>query len=143
MRLKAPIIAVTAAAILAGGGAAWALTAAGQARPAASGHPTATVTRARPRPSPTRPAGPVLEAAGQPAKVKAKGAVLADAATGQVLWSRDVSTQRPMASVTKVMTALLVLESGGLNRQIRVPKAAQSSPGSTAVNPRGCIPGMC
>jgi serine-type D-Ala-D-Ala carboxypeptidase (penicillin-binding protein 5/6) len=126
MRLKAPIIAVTAAAILAGGGAAWALTAAGQARPAASGHPTATVTRARPRPSPTRPAGPVLEAAGQPAKVKAKGAVLADAATGQVLWSRDVSTQRPMASVTKVMTALLVLESGGLNRQIRVPKAAQS-----------------
>jgi D-alanyl-D-alanine carboxypeptidase (penicillin-binding protein 5/6) len=56
--------------------------------------------------------------------VKAKGAVLADAATGQVLWDRDANTQRPMASVTKVMTALLVLKSGDLGREIRVPKAA-------------------
>ena len=58
--------------------------------------------------------------------MKAKGAVLADAATGQVLWGRDVDTERPMASVTKVMTALLVLQSGDLGRQIRVPKAALS-----------------
>jgi D-alanyl-D-alanine carboxypeptidase (penicillin-binding protein 5/6) len=50
--------------------------------------------------------------------------VLADAATGQVLWGRDVGTPRPMASVTKVMTALLVLRSGDLGREIRVPKAA-------------------
>jgi D-alanyl-D-alanine carboxypeptidase (penicillin-binding protein 5/6) len=56
--------------------------------------------------------------------VKAKGAVLADAASGQVLWGRDLGTERPMASVTKVMTALLVLEGGNLGRQIRVPKAA-------------------
>jgi D-alanyl-D-alanine carboxypeptidase (penicillin-binding protein 5/6) len=63
---------------------------------------------------------------GAPSGVKAKGAVLADAATGQVLWGRDVDTQRPMASVTKVMTALLVLGSGHLGREIRVPKAAVS-----------------
>jgi D-alanyl-D-alanine carboxypeptidase (penicillin-binding protein 5/6) len=56
--------------------------------------------------------------------VKAKGAVLADAATGQVLWGRAPTTERPMASVTKVMTALVVLESGGLDQKIRVPKAA-------------------
>ena len=68
----------------------------------------------------------MLEAAGQPAGVKAKGAVLADAATGQVLWSRNLNTERPMASVTKVMTALLVLQSGDLNREIRVPKAAET-----------------
>jgi D-alanyl-D-alanine carboxypeptidase (penicillin-binding protein 5/6) len=61
---------------------------------------------------------------GAPRGVKAKGAVLADAATGQVLWSRDPGTERPMASVTKVMTALLVLEGGNLGREIRVPKAA-------------------
>jgi D-alanyl-D-alanine carboxypeptidase (penicillin-binding protein 5/6) len=61
---------------------------------------------------------------GAPSRVKAKGAVLADAATGQVLWGRDVDTQRPMASVTKVMTALLVLKGGDLGREIRVPKAA-------------------
>jgi D-alanyl-D-alanine carboxypeptidase (penicillin-binding protein 5/6) len=61
---------------------------------------------------------------GAPKGVKAKGAVLADAATGQILWGRDVNTRRPMASVTKVMTALLVLKSGDLGREIRVPKAA-------------------
>jgi D-alanyl-D-alanine carboxypeptidase (penicillin-binding protein 5/6) len=62
--------------------------------------------------------------AGAPGGVKAKGAVLADAATGQILWGRDLGTERPMASVTKVMTALLVLQGGNLGQQIRVPKAA-------------------
>jgi D-alanyl-D-alanine carboxypeptidase (penicillin-binding protein 5/6) len=61
---------------------------------------------------------------GAPSGVKAKGAVLADAASGQVLWGRDADTERPMASVTKVMTALLVLQSGNLDREIQVPKAA-------------------
>jgi D-alanyl-D-alanine carboxypeptidase (penicillin-binding protein 5/6) len=62
--------------------------------------------------------------AGAPGGVKAKGALLADAATGQVLWGRDLGTERPMASVTKVMTALLVLESGHLGHEILIPKAA-------------------
>jgi D-alanyl-D-alanine carboxypeptidase (penicillin-binding protein 5/6) len=66
----------------------------------------------------------VIQVAGAPGGVKAKGAVLADAATGQVLWGRDLGTERPMASVTKVMTALLVLQGGNLGQQIRVPKAA-------------------
>ena len=66
----------------------------------------------------------MIEVAGAPGGVKAKGAVLADVATGQLLWGRGVDTERPMASVTKVMTALLVLQAGNLGRQIRVPKAA-------------------
>jgi len=68
----------------------------------------------------------VIAVAGAPAGVKAKGAVLADAATGQVLWSRDVDTMRPMASVTKVMTALLVLQGGDLGQEIHVSKVAVS-----------------
>ena len=68
-------------------------------------------------------------------------AVLADAATGQVLWSRRLNTQRPMASVTKVMTALLVLESGGLNRKIRVPKAAQTYAWKYGGESAGLYPG--
>jgi serine-type D-Ala-D-Ala carboxypeptidase (penicillin-binding protein 5/6) len=66
----------------------------------------------------------VIAVAGAPGGVKAKGAVLADVATGQLLWGRGVDTERPMASVTKVMTALLVLQAGNLGRQIQVPKAA-------------------
>src|SRR5262249_18337808 len=81
-----------------------------------------TVRAPTTRPSP--PAGPVIEVTGAPPGVKAKGAVLADAVTGQVLWGRGLDTEQPMASVTKVMTALLVLDSGHLDLQIRVPKAA-------------------
>ena len=94
--------------------------------PAATDRPPAAAALATPTPIATasRPAGPQLRVAGAPRGVKAKGALLADAATGQVLWTRDPTTPRPMASVTKVMTALLVLESGRLSEKIRVPKAA-------------------
>ena len=122
MRLTARIVAVTAAATVIGGGIA-VCTGTG-ARPA-SEHAAMVVRRPRPpaaRPRP--PAGPVIEVTGAPQGVKAKGAVLADAVTGQVLWDRGLDTERPMASVTKVMTALMVLESGGLDREIRVPQAA-------------------
>ena len=127
MRLRAVIVSLTAVAAMIGGVAACA-GAGGGPRPV-SGQvvPAAARTRAPPRQSHPRPsAGPVIEVTGAPGGVKAKGAVLADAATGQVLWGRDPGTERPMASVTKVMTALLVLQSGSLGREIRVPQAAVS-----------------
>jgi D-alanyl-D-alanine carboxypeptidase (penicillin-binding protein 5/6) len=40
-----------------------------------------------------------------------------------LLWSRDLDTERPIGSITKVMTALVVIQAGGLNRYIRIPKA--------------------
>jgi D-alanyl-D-alanine carboxypeptidase (penicillin-binding protein 5/6) len=129
MHLRGRIAGLIAAAAMTGGVAACAPTVAAQAppapRPAAAGAGTGVPSM----PSPSRPAGrPAVRRAirvtGAPKGVKAKGAVLADAATGQILWGRDVNTQRPMASVTKVMTALLVLKSGDLGREIRVPKAA-------------------
>src|SRR5258705_11220953 len=95
-------------AVIAGGVAACAPAAGGD-----GSHPAAIhATTASPRPSPPRPsASPVIQVAGAPGGVKAKGAVLADAATGQVLWGRDIDTERPMASVTNVITDLPNLES--------------------------------
>ena len=43
-------------------------------------------------------------------RVLAKAVILADEATGQVLFERDAGAVRAMASTTKVMTALLALE---------------------------------
>ncbi len=128
MRLRVWIVVLTAVAAITGGVAAWASTVAGHGpRPVPTRAAAATRTRAPSMPARPRPsASPVIEVAGAPAGVKAKGAVLADAATGQVLWGRDLDTERPMASVTKVMTALLVLQGGDLSRQIQVPKAAFS-----------------
>ncbi len=127
MRLRVRIVVVIAvAAMIAGVAACAPAVTRDYPRPALK-QSAAAAARARPsaRPSPPRPpAGPVIEVAGAPRGVKAKGAVLADATTGQVLWSRDADVERPMASITKVMTALLVMESGTLSREIRVPKAA-------------------
>jgi len=133
MRLRVRIVSLAAVAVIAGGVAACAPApgrtsahpAAMQA-PAAGTHSPPAASSAPARPSPlVRPsARPAIQVTGAPRGVQAKGAALADAVTGQVLWGRDLGTERPMASVTKVMTALLVLESGDLGQQIRVPKAA-------------------
>jgi D-alanyl-D-alanine carboxypeptidase (penicillin-binding protein 5/6) len=141
MRLTIRIVAGVAAVIVVGGGiTAWAVTDIGaHARPAAGHSATAhsatghsatghnvPATRSGPAPSAqaSQPNGPLIAVAGAPQGVKAKGAVLANAATGQVLWGRGLTAERPMASVTKVMTALVVLDSGNLNQEIGVPKAA-------------------
>ena len=42
-------------------------------------------------------------------------------------WAHVTGTERPMPSVTKMMTAPVVLEDGDLGREIRVPKASTSS----------------
>jgi serine-type D-Ala-D-Ala carboxypeptidase (penicillin-binding protein 5/6) len=62
--------------------------------------------------------------AARPAGIVAKAAELVDVTTGKQLWDRDVRAELPIASITKVMTALVVLSSGDLNRKIRVTQAA-------------------
>ena len=69
--------------------------------PPAAAHPSV----ARPAEVSGPPPGPVATPV-----VRARSFLLADAATGQVLLARDPARARPMASTTKVMTALLVLE---------------------------------
>jgi serine-type D-Ala-D-Ala carboxypeptidase (penicillin-binding protein 5/6) len=57
-------------------------------------------------------------------RVDVRGGDLVDPSTGAQLWGKDVNVRRPMGSITKVMTALLVLQAGDLNRKITVTKAA-------------------
>jgi D-alanyl-D-alanine carboxypeptidase len=51
-------------------------------------------------------------------RIRARAALLADEATGQVLYERRAGEPRAMASTTKVMTALLALERLSLNRTV-------------------------
>ncbi|HUB37916.1 MAG TPA: serine hydrolase [Streptosporangiaceae bacterium] len=77
--------------------------------------------------SPSATPGPAgmqaVQTATSPRRVKATGGALADTGTMQLLWGRQLNTERPIGSITKVMTALLVIEAGDLNRKIRIPKA--------------------
>jgi serine-type D-Ala-D-Ala carboxypeptidase (penicillin-binding protein 5/6) len=56
--------------------------------------------------------------------ITARSYVAIDAATGRVLVEKRARERAPIASLTKVMTALVVIERGGLDRKIRVTPEA-------------------
>ena len=59
-----------------------------------------------------------------PSGIAAKAAAIENASTGALLWSRELNAERPMGSITKVMTALVVIRAGDLNRKITISSAA-------------------
>ncbi len=71
--------------------------------------------------------------------MEAEGAVLMDAATGQVLFGKNQDTQFYPASITKVMTALLVLEHCSLDKTVTFSAAATTNleSGAVALGDRG------
>jgi D-alanyl-D-alanine carboxypeptidase (penicillin-binding protein 5/6) len=101
-----------------------------------------TATAAAAEPSKTAPAGPVITVAGAPKAVKAKAGILIDATTGQVLWAKNANEVRPIASITKVMTALVVLQAGQMNRRIAVPKAVKNYVAKYGANAVGLVAGQ-
>jgi D-alanyl-D-alanine carboxypeptidase len=56
--------------------------------------------------------------------IGAESYVAVDAASGRVLVAHAEHTRRPIASLTKMMTALLVIEDGHLDEHVRVAAAA-------------------
>lgn len=63
--------------------------------------------------------------------VSAKSAILMEASTGKVLFSQDIDTKRGMASTTKIMTALIVLESADLEELVTVKQSCTGIEGSS------------
>ena len=64
-------------------------------------------------------------------EISAKAAVLISADTGEVVYGYNASEKLPMASTTKIMTALLCLESGGLYEEFAVDSQAIKVEGSS------------
>ena len=64
--------------------------------------------------------------------VSAHCAILIDAATSDVLFEKNADETLAMASTTKIMTALVVLQHADLSRVIAVPKQAVGIEGSSA-----------
>ncbi len=56
----------------------------------------------------------------QEPKITAKSALVINPRTGEVLFEKDADTRREIASTTKLITALIVAEGGGLNGQVEV-----------------------
>jgi len=64
--------------------------------------------------------------------------MLFDVRTGRVLWRRNAERRLPIASLTKMMTALLVVEREGPHERVRITRRATRTPGSAVgLLPRG------
>jgi D-alanyl-D-alanine carboxypeptidase (penicillin-binding protein 5/6) len=88
----------------------------------AAGTTDPLVSRSSVRVAQEAPATAEIPRAVEDPAVTAAGAVLWDPLDGRVLWGRDADVPRPMASTTKVMTALLAgAASLGLEEGERVP----------------------
>lgn len=66
-----------------------------------------------------------------PEEIKAKAAVLIDDQTGRILFEKDAQLRLPMASTTKIMTALLTLEQADLDDYFTVNSQAIHVEGSS------------
>jgi serine-type D-Ala-D-Ala carboxypeptidase (penicillin-binding protein 5/6) len=76
-----------------------------------------------------------------PAGVVAAAGELVNVASGQILWRRKVKVELPIASITKLMTAIVVLSDGHLNRRIRVTQAAETYAEDNGAGSADLVPG--
>jgi serine-type D-Ala-D-Ala carboxypeptidase (penicillin-binding protein 5/6) len=84
--------------------------------------------RARVRPLRLLTGRPALRGRVLAPPLSARSAILVDADTGRVLWALRPHRKRPIASTTKIMTALLTLKRLPLHRLVTVDPAATRVP---------------
>ncbi|MFD2209013.1 D-alanyl-D-alanine carboxypeptidase family protein [Virgibacillus halophilus] len=63
--------------------------------------------------------------------VSARNAILMDQKTGNILFEKDADEKRPIASITKIMTAIVAIESGMLEEQATASRKAVYTEGSS------------
>ena len=69
-------------------------------------------------------------------RLTARAAIIMDATSGEVIWDRNGSQPLPPASTTKIMTAILAIESGRLDESVRVSElAAETAPSKINLKP--------
>ncbi|KXG76838.1 D-alanyl-D-alanine carboxypeptidase family protein [Thermotalea metallivorans] len=63
--------------------------------------------------------------------ISAFSAIVMDVKTGRILYKKNIHAKKPMASTTKIMTALLALEKSSLDSVVKVPRQAVGVEGSS------------
>jgi D-alanyl-D-alanine carboxypeptidase (penicillin-binding protein 5/6) len=61
------------------------------------------------------------------AVIKSRAALTIDAATGEVLFSKNSTTRLPPASTTKLMTAIVAIENGNFSKVVTISKKASQA----------------
>jgi len=74
--------------------------------------------------------------AGAAPRLTARAALVIDAASGETIWARNADDPLPPASTTKILTAILALESGRLDERFAVSEfAADTAPSKINLRP--------
>lgn len=60
-------------------------------------------------------------------RLSASGVIIIDAQSGQRVYGRQFDVPRPMASLTKLMTAMIIVEHHKLSEVVRIPQGIDSS----------------
>src|SRR6476620_8893133 len=63
--------------------------------------------------------------------VSASSAILMEQQSGRILFEKDAHEVRRIASITKIMTAILAIESGKLNEEVKISENALKAEGSS------------
>ncbi|MFZ5965807.1 MAG: serine hydrolase [Bacillota bacterium] len=61
----------------------------------------------------------------------ASSAIVMDVKTGRILYEKNIHVRRPMASTTKIMTALLALENSDIEESVKINRKAVGIEGSS------------
>ncbi len=131
----AAIALALASGVLHGKGAAARAPHAAANRPRAHAALTPLATSSRtglalgPRPLPLTPA-PAARQVRAPFHHPPRDGLLFDLDSGQVLWARDATRELPIASLAKMMTALLVVRSRPASLPVPISRRAVDAPGS-------------
>lgn len=96
--------------------------------PGLQGH-TLQITTGTVTPLPTQPPQVTLP---RPPALEARAAILLNLRTGQILYGKRLLTELPMASTTKIMTAVVALTHGQLDQRITVGADAVAIQGTGA-----------
>jgi D-alanyl-D-alanine carboxypeptidase (penicillin-binding protein 5/6) len=83
------------------------------------------------------PAASPQELATLDSRLTASGAIIVDLDSGQTLYDRNMRVSRPMASLTKLMTALIISENHELDEIVTVPAGVDDVAGTVAHLPEG------
>lgn len=74
---------------------------------------------------------PTSIARSSPPNIQAQAAILIDAKTGQILYEKNSHVRNAPASTTKVLTAIIAIESGRLDDEVKVSPRAANTAGSS------------
>lgn len=75
----------------------------------------------------------IVESSAQPSEepqINARAAIIYDRTTKEIIWGKNETDKRAMASTTKIMTAIVVLEESNLSDVVTISKKAAGTGGS-------------